>query len=73
MDIMRERISQLEAEVEHYKHQGQKGVSEESYYFLEFLRSNYLELESLAGEIAIESELMAVLAERIAENCRRGL
>jgi len=40
---------------------------------LEFLRSNYLELESLAGEIAIESEVMAVLAERIAENCRRGL
>jgi hypothetical protein len=34
IDIMRERISQLEGEVEYYKQQGPKGVSEESYYFL---------------------------------------
>lgn len=44
---MRERISQLEEEAEYYRQQaleqkGQRGIPEETYYFLEILRSNYL-------------------------------
>ena len=45
----------------------------EAYYYLEMLRSNCIELDTLASEVGIESERMALLAERISENSRRGL
>lgn len=65
LDLMRQRIEQLENECEYYKSQGAGAGKEEAMYYLELIRNNYLELESLSSEIGLESERMALLAERI--------
>lgn len=37
------------------------GVPEDVFYFLEIIRSNYLELETFASEMSVESEYGASL------------
>jgi hypothetical protein len=76
VQLLNSKISQLEGESEFYKIQAQKaggGVSEDAFYFLEFIRSNYLECEAFTSELSIESEHQALIGERMLENCRRGL
>lgn len=45
------KINELEGEAEYYKSQAQRagGVPEDVFYFLEIIRSNYLELEALCS------------------------
>lgn len=49
------KINELEGEAEYYKSQAQRAgaVPEDVFYFLEIIRSNYLELEALCSEISI--------------------
>jgi hypothetical protein len=64
----------LEQECQYYKAQGGHGpVREEAFYYIELLRNNSIEVESLASEVGLESERMAMLVERLAENSRRSL
>jgi hypothetical protein len=48
-------------------------VRGEAFYYIELLRNNSIEVESLASEVGLESERMAMLVERLAENSRRSL
>jgi hypothetical protein len=73
---MRDQLEHLEQECQYYKAQGGQGtpaVREEAFYYIELLRNNSVEVESLASEVGLESERMALLVERLSENSRRSL
>ena len=77
VQVLNSKITQLEGESQYYKSQVQRGgitanIPEDAYYFLEMIRSNYHQLQSLASEMEIDNEEMAAIVERILENCRRG-
>lgn len=55
--MLNSKIGQLEGESEYYKNQAQaprpQGIPEDGFYFLELLRSCFIELEALASEMNI--------------------
>lgn len=48
-------------------------MREEAFYYVELLRNNSIEVESLASEVGLENERLALVVERLAENSRRSL